>query len=204
MDDFYYELEGMRKLRRMTMSQIREWSDGGVTGMCSSYLEPAVKLSRVTGKYIPVGMCEDESGAEDEGNVCNPELGVLEFADAYAQMEEDGTLDSSTRFLLLKNIIHSFNDRYRREYDSPEPSLKELNCFINAAMAMQRYDNEMVPISLKAELFREIGLFGQVQYMCKKFEGAPGLEEVLSHALNGKTRPFVTRRYNPGLMDCDK
>lgn len=188
----------------MTMSQIREWSDGGVTGLCFSYLKPAVKLSRVTGKYIPVNMCEDESGAEDEGNVCNPELGVLEFADAYAQMDEDGTLDSSTRFLLLKNIIHSFNDRYRREYDSPEPSLKELNCFINAAMAMQRYDNEMVPISLKAELFREIGLFGQVQYMCKKFEGAPGLEEVLSHALNGKTRPFVTRIYNPGLMDCDK
>lgn len=204
MDDFSYELEGMRKLRRMTMSQIREWSDGGVTGLCFSYLKPAVKLSRVTGKYIPVNMCEDESGIEDEGNVCNPELGVLEFADAYAQMEEDGTLDSSTRFLLLKNIIHSFNDQYRREYDSPEPSLKELNCFINAAMAMQRYDNEMVPISLKAELFREIGLFGQVQYMCKKFEGAPGLEEVLTHALNGKTRPFITRIYSPGLMDCDK
>lgn len=127
-----------------------------------------------------------------ESNIDLPEMGVLEFADAYAQMEEDGTLDSSTRFLLLKNIIHSFNDKYRREDGSPEPSLKELNCFVNAAMAMQRYDDNMVPTSMKAELFREIGLFGQVQHMCRHYRD-PEMEEILFRALNGKTRPFVTK-----------
>ena len=196
LNDNYYvsKLYLMRSERRRCRPIAQEWSDGKVEwGYPTS---PCVQKSLLTGKYLPTEEFIKEMGAGYDQAILK-DLSVIELADAFATMPEC-SVDSKLRIEILWNIVHTFNDKYRRIPNSPEPTLRELNCFINAAMAMQRYNNRVVPPSIKAELFRELRLF---RHTVAVYASSPSskdnmeeneiMDEVLLRALRGDSDLFV-------------
>ncbi len=173
-----------------------EWSDGKIVYFGYEHLSSAVQRCPFSGEYITAKEYV-ERFKEQIDRYPLRELTFQELVDAFAYMSRKGTLDSDTRLELLWNIIHSFNDKYRRKENSPVPGQKEEIYFIDAVMEMQRYDNHNVPQSIKAELFREIRMFDRAYAIYDPFT-APNdkdekeiMAEVMLRAARGDSTLFI-------------
>lgn len=193
-DTYYVSLNHMLLSERSHRISPYEWSDGKVDWGFKTW--PCVQKSLLTGKYVAIEDFEKELGDRYDSSLLQ-DLSVAELADAFAEIPECA-VDSKIRIRLLWCIVHKFNDKYRRNPNSPEPTLRELNCFVNAAMAMQRYSPKSVPPSVKAELFRELGLFrhavavfAATPYRAENKEENEIMDEVVLRALRGDSSLFV-------------
>lgn len=160
-----------------------EWSDGKVE--IEGYREKSiVQFSKEKNCYVWHDECEE-----------SVKLPCREVIAAYRQFEENNGLDDRTRLLLLWEIIHTFNDEYRRNSENVNIPTEEAKVFVDTVLAMQKYDNTLVPISIKAELFREAGMFKKCFDFDENNQKSEDEREIISEihirAARGDSRPFI-------------
>ena len=136
-----------------------EWSDGKIE---TSYERQysLVQRCQFTGRYMWYDEFDDtKSMAGDFFSLRR--LDFNELYDAFRQFEDENSLAPEKRLMLLWEMVHTYNDMYGRKSDAPLPSRKEFVRFVDVVLEMQKYGRHDVPLSIKAELFREIGMFSK-------------------------------------------
>ena len=184
-----------------------EWSDGRLG--CPHKRVSVVQRSRKTGKfiwytdYIAEGI---EMGQSD--NAKNYDLHDLQ--EAFDQLKYIDQLGDKHSLALFLEIIHAYNDEYHRnplvEKKIPIPDYK---LFVECVLEAQKVGKDRLPASMKAELYREAGMFEK----CFEFSTTDGrsrdekeiIGEVLFRAAHGDTKPFIIEqceyfKRNPRLI----
>ena len=160
-----------------------EWSDGKVE--IDGYREKTiVQFSKEKNAYVWHDECEECA-----------KLPCREVIAAYRQFEEKEQLDDRTRLLLFWEIIHTFNDEYQRDCENVNIPAEEAKTFVDTVLAMQKYDSALVPASIKAELFREAGMFKKCFDFDENSQSCEDEREIISEihirAARGDSKPFI-------------
>lgn len=172
----------------------KEWSDGKLN--CMDNFASVVQLSQKSGRYIwysdYMAECTKE-GLPDKAT----RLDFNELQEAYHQFEYGGCdMPENNCYRLLMEIIHAYNDKYHRYVEdktiAPVPDYK---FFVQCVINIMKVGKNRMPNSLKAELYREAGMFSK----CFEFKSNDSrnkdemeiLDEVLFRAAHGETEPFV-------------
>ena len=135
-----------------------EWSDGRMG--CPFGSVPRVQKSLKNGEYI---WAEDfiseakEMGA-DETMV---KFRFKELAKAYREMKRKKKVDDERALMFYVEIIHAFNDEYRREFHSKKIPVADAKLFVDIVIELEKIGEGRLPVSLLAEFYREAGMFGK-------------------------------------------
>ena len=120
--------------------------------------------------------------------------GFNELRAAYIGLGDE--TDDAQRVQLLLEIIHTFNDEYQRNpVANKEIPVEERAFFTKSIIEVLARGRKMLPASIRAELYREAGMF---EY-CTGFrpssshatDEAEIIAEVQHRALHGDTKPFI-------------
>lgn len=178
---------GIPRIKEARISDIfygYEWSDGkieknGVGGIC------VVHFSKEKGKYV----WNDES-SEDVYK-----LPFCKLLEARKELQAQGALDMEKELLLLWEMVFTFNDEYRRKYEDTVIPVEEAKAFIDIVLEMQEYRKSLVPPTIKAELFREAGMFKKCfdfdENRMDSDEESEILSEIHLRAARGDSKPFI-------------
>ena len=167
-----------------------ERSDGKLN--CPFYLRQTVYLSQETGKFIWYSQYEQECSAA--GIAPNTKTyGFHELKEAHSQLKPT---DDNSYFWLLLEIIHAFNDEYH--YD-PEQRIEipeeDFKFFVECVVEIMKVGEKRMPASLKAELYREAGMFAKCFAFdtanCRSCDEKEIIDEVHIRAIRGETAPFI-------------
>ena len=172
-----------------------EWSDGKIeTSSARQY--SLVQRCQFTGRYMWYDEFDAAKGLPGDFFSLR-RLDFNELYEAFKEFEENGALAPDKRLMLLWEMVHTYNDMYARDCNAPQPSRKEFVRFVDVVLEMQKYGRNDVPLSIKAELFREIGMFSRCISL---YEGLPVygdedekeiVDEVKFRAMRGDSAPFV-------------
>lgn len=161
-----------------------EWSDGKVVKSDLGTL-CVVHFSKEKGKYV----WNDESC----GNV--EKLPFCKLIEAKKELQSQGALDLKKELLLLWEMVFTFNDQYRRGVEDTTIPAEEAKAFIDIVLEMQEFRNSLVPPTIKAELFREAGMFKRCfdfdENRMENDEESEILSEIHLRAARGDSKPFI-------------
>lgn len=172
-----------------------EWSDGKLSSLDYNGMT-FVQRCPFTGRYLLHDEYKSTFG-DNKGFFSVRKLTFNELYDAFRQFEEEKNISDYNRLALLWEAIHSYNDTYWRSCKDEKPSQKEFIRFVDLVLEMQKYPNNDVPLSIKADLYREIGLFPKVLSLYDKYyydisgEEKEIFDEVVYLASKGVCSPFV-------------
>ena len=97
---------------------------------------------------------------------------------------------------LLLEIVQAYNDEYNRGREAKKSvQFADYEFFVKCILKLQELGKEMLPASLKAELYREAGIFEK----CLEFSSADCssrdekeiVDEVLFRAAHADSKPFI-------------
>lgn len=170
-----------------------EWSDGRLA--CFRHTASIVQKSHRTGKFIWYADYVDE--CREMGESDNAEhYGFNELREAYHQFEPIGKLEEKDCVALLMEIIRAYNDKYDHNYRrAKKVPIADYIFFIKCILEVQRRGKEVLPASIRAELYREAGLFEE----CFGFDAAASrsrdemeiIAEIQFRAAHRDKEPFI-------------
>jgi hypothetical protein len=197
--------------------QCYEWSDGRLG--CPYRTASIVQKSRKTEKYIWYSDYVTECFEMGEKN--EPEsYGFYDLQEAYHQLEPIGELNDEHCVQLLMEIIRSYNDLYHRNPERKiEIPVPDYIFFKKCVVEVLDKGKNRLPMSIIAELYREVGLFGkciEINAMeSRSRDEKEIIAEVQFRAVHGDRKPFVienseyyqnnlrlTKRYQCSASDC--
>ena len=119
-----------------------------------------------------------------------------ELQDAYLQLQNSAQPNDERFVTLLLEIIHAYNDEYNRNPDvKKEPQPGDYGFFVRSVIELQERGKDVLPLSLKAELYREAGMFEQCfafsSHDCSSTDEKEIMDEVLFRAAHADSRPFI-------------
>lgn len=135
--------------------------------------------------------CQQQSAATGEDSRFH------ELQQAYNALCESTTdVDDRRLVTLLLDIVQAYNDEYNRG-DSVKKGVaySDYEFFVKCILQLQEVGKNMLPASLKAELYREAGMFER----CLEFSSSNCLsrdemeivDEVLFRAAHADSKPFI-------------
>lgn len=170
-----------------------EWSDGRLC--CSRNIASVVQKSRKNGEFIwytdYINECT-ELGEKNESR----HYGFHDLREAFYQLALGREPEKKEYVRLLLDIIHAYNDEY---HDDPVSGIDvpphDLVFFVNCVLEIQKVGKSLLSPSIRAELYREIGMYAK----CFEFESWAGrnmdereiLAEVMFRAAHYESRPFI-------------
>ena len=187
--DRYVEMNG----NLLCKFQCIELSDGRLP--CARTMASVVQKSHKTGKYMWYDDYVAECEAMGEGDRAR-HYGFHDLQEAYHQFEYIGELEDKRCMRLLLEIIQAYNEEYHsnpsEEKEIPIPDIK---FFGTCVIEIQKRGKHSLPVSLKAEFYREAGMFSK----CLQFDAADGrnqdekeiIAEVQYRAIHGDRLPFI-------------
>ena len=173
--------------------QCVEWSDGKLA--CESNTMSVVQKSRNTGKFSWYTHCITEGNdikTEYEGK----RYTFHELQEAYKQLQDSGEKEERLHVRLLLEIIHAYNDKYHRDTDvKGNIPLDDYLFFTDCVLEIERKGKNILPDSLRADLYRQIGMFEKCFEFsasdCRTRDEKEIVDEVLFRAAHGDSKPFI-------------
>ena len=120
-----------------------------------------------------------------------------ELQQAYNALCDSATdVDNKQMVTLLLEIVQAYNDEYNRGCEAKKSvQFTDYEFFVKCILQLQELGKEMLPASLKAELYREAGMFEK----CLEFSSADCssrdekeiVDEVLFRAAHADSKPFI-------------
>ena len=122
---------------------------------------------------------------------------LCELQQAYNNLSIYATdIDDKQMVTLLLEIVQTYNDEYNRGREAKKSvQFADYEFFVKCILKLQELGKEMLPASLKAELYREAGMFEK----CLEFSSADCssrdekeiVDEVLFRAAHADSKPFI-------------
>ena len=170
-----------------------EWSDGELA--CESDMMSIVQKSLTTGKFIWLANCMTKDKKLKAG-IEGKRYDFHELQEAYRQLQESDIEATRRYFRLLLEIIHAYNDMYHRFPDvQKDIPLEDFVFFTERVLEIERIGKEYMPDSLRAELYRQIGMFDkcfEFDAMAKRDKDEQELiDEIKFRAAHHDSRPFI-------------
>ena len=171
-----------------------EWSDGQFA--CESNMMSIVQRSRTTGNFIWLADCmTDDKELKEEIEGRHYDFHTLQ--EAYRQLQEGDDEEINWQyFRLLLEIIHAYNDMYHRVPDvKRDVPLEDFIFFTERVLEIEKKGKKFMPDSLRAELYRQIGMFDK----CFEFNAMTSrnkdelelIDEIKFRAVHHDRRPFI-------------
>ncbi len=136
-----------------------EWSDGRIETLHGEIGVTIVQKNPETGEYIwyKTGW----SSEEQCNRVKEPTLlSFEELIQVYDLFDrKDNFPGPYSRIALLWEIVMTYNDTYRRWNICDNIPANISESFVNAVLDLLSLDKRIVPLNIRAELYREIGMF---------------------------------------------
>ena len=119
-----------------------------------------------------------------------------ELKEAYRQLQNSAQPDDKHIVTLLLEIIQAYNDEYNRDSNmKKEPWPGDYGFFVRSVLELQERGKDVLPPSLRAELYREAGMFEQCfafsSHDCRTCDEKEIMDEVLFRAAHGDCKPFI-------------
>ena len=119
-----------------------------------------------------------------------------ELKEAYRQLQNSAQPDDKHIVTLLLEIIQAYNDEYNRDSNmKKEPWPGDYGFFVRSVLELQEKGRDVLPASLRAELYREAGMFEQCfafsSHDCRTCDEKEIMDEVLFRAAHGDCKPFI-------------
>lgn len=175
------------------MLQCFEWSDGRLA--CTFNQVSTVQKSRRTGEFVWysdfLSECS-EAGEKESAEHYN----FRELQQAYDHLCRKEDVDGRSMVGLLLEIVHAFNDEYNGTAGVEKKiALSDYEFFVRCILELQERGRKMLPASLRAELYREAGMFGKCFEFsssdCRSRDEKEIIDEVLFRAAHGDSKPFI-------------
>ena len=173
--DFYFGDEGEQYI--LPFGDIRcrmqcfEWSDGRLP--CFGHTASIVQESRRTGKFIWYTDYVTEGMEMGKSNKAS-HYGFHKLQEAYHQLKPIGGLDDKRCISLLLEIIRAYNDEFRRNgKKAKKATVCDLHFFTQCILEVENKGKNLLPASIRAELYREAGIFEK----CFEFDAAASSSE---------------------------
>jgi hypothetical protein len=105
-------------------------------------------------------------------------------------------VDDKQMVTLLLEIVQAYNDEYNRGCKAQKNVLfSDYEFFVRCILELQERGRKMLPASLKAELYREAGMFEKCLEFssadCRSRDEKEIVDEVLFRAAHADTKPFI-------------
>lgn len=120
-----------------------------------------------------------------------------ELLQAYNALCDSATdVDNKQVVTLLLDIVQAYNDEYNRGNDvKKRVAFEDYEFFVKCILQLQELGKEMLPASLKAELYREAGMFEKCLEFsssdCRSRDEKEIVDEVLFRAAHADSKPFI-------------
>lgn len=119
-----------------------------------------------------------------------------ELKEAYRQLQNSAQPDNKCLVTMLLEIVQAYNDEYNRGINiEKEPQSSDYGFFVQSILALQERGKDLLPASLRAELYREAGMFEQCfvfsSHDCRSTDEKEIMDEVLFRAAHADRRPFI-------------
>ena len=119
-----------------------------------------------------------------------------ELKEAYRQLQNSAQPDDKHIVALLLEIIQAYNDEYNRDSNmKKEPGPGDYGFFVRSVLELQERGKDVLPASLRAELYREAGMFEQCfafsSHDCRTCDEKEIMDEILFRAAHGDCKPFI-------------
>lgn len=119
-----------------------------------------------------------------------------ELQEAYRNMKNSAQPDDERIITQLLEIVHAYNDEFSRgTHPEKEPQPGDYGFFVKAVLELQEKGRDVLPASLRAELYREAGMFencfGFSSHACRSRDEKEIMDEVLFRAAHADRRPFI-------------
>ena len=119
-----------------------------------------------------------------------------ELQEAYRNMKNSAQPDDERIITQLLEIVHAYNDEFSRgTHPEKEPQPGDYGFFVKAVLELQERGKDVLPPSLRAELYREAGMFencfGFSSHACRSRDEKEIMDEVLFRAAHADRRPFI-------------
>jgi hypothetical protein len=178
---------------RECMIKCYEWSDGQLG--CAFNQVSTVQKSRRTGEFVWYSDFLSECSKTGEKESAE-HYSFRELQQAYDHLCRKENIYGRCMVTLLLEIVHAFNDEYNRSMDVEKNiPLNDYEFFVRCILELQERGRKMLPSSLKAELYREAGMFEKCLEFssadCRSRDEKEIVDEVLFRAAHADTKPFI-------------
>ena len=114
----------------------------------------------------------------------------------YTGVKSDEQCDDKRIITQLLDIVHAYNDEFGRGvHPGKEPQPGDYRFFVEAVLELQERGRELLPTSLRAELYREAGMFENCfvfsSHDCRSRDEKEIMDEVLFRAAHADSSPFI-------------